>query len=261
LEEQLYGLDAVLLVLVVQWRWRKALYVVAAIAVCWRVLSAVVLAPSAGPLPYSLGNWHQWPFAYWLHWTLGALAVDASLGTVRLPRWTRSIWTIAACGAVGFVTNFNTWRLLGRLSIASSLPTSLTAERAIQLMSQLGELAFAVGAFAMVNWALQREGSQGWRSPLSLATAALGRISYSVYLIHIPILALLETYVPFGHSEGDWIVRYAVYLPIIVIVGNGFYWTVERWFISMRPRIRAEGVSVSAGSTVPVEAPQGALAR
>jgi peptidoglycan/LPS O-acetylase OafA/YrhL len=261
MEEQLYGLYAVLLLLVAQWRWRKALLIVVGIAVLWRVLSAVVLAAAVGPPPYSVGSWHQWPFAYWLHWTLGALAVDASFGNVRLPRWARSSWTIVVCGVVGFATNLKTWQLLDRTSVSRSLPGWLTNESSLQLLSQLGELAFAFGGFAMVNWALHRERQQGSRSGLARCTAALGRISYSVYLTHIPVLALLETYVPFGHSERDWVIRYVVYLPIVLAVGMGFYWSVERWFVSMRPRTLAESATSSQISNTPLEAPQGALVR
>jgi peptidoglycan/LPS O-acetylase OafA/YrhL len=261
MEEQLYGLYAVLLLLVAKWKWRKTLMIVVGIAVCWRVLSAVVLATSVGPLPYSLGNWHQWPFAYWLHWTLGALAVDASFGNVQLPRWARSPWTIFVCGVFGFATNLKTWLFLKETSVSRTLPSWLLSDSSMQLMSQLGELAFAFGAFALVNWGLSRERSEGWRSPVARCTAALGRISYSVYLIHIPVLAFLETYLPFGHGERDWVLRYATYLPIILAVGGGFYWAVERWFISMRPVTRPEPAASPESSSVPLDARQGALVR
>lgn len=260
MEEQLYGLYALLLLLIARKSWRGALLVVAVIAICWRIFAAIMLFKTVGPLPYALGKWQLWPFAYWLHWTLGALAVDASLGNIRLPRWTRSAWTIMACGAVGFVTNRRTWELLERTSISSRLPGWLTEEGSLQLISLLGELAFAMGAFALVNWALERERQRGWRSKLAGATAALGRISYSVYLTHIPVLSILQVTVPFGQSEQDWVLRYVVYVSVMLIVGIGFYWAVERWFISMRPRARPEANVASRSAAIPLEAPPRALA-
>ena len=62
----------------------------------------------------------------------------------------------------------------------------------------------------------------------------IGKVSYSIYLVHLPIIYVLECYLPFGHSPTDWILRVLVYGTTSLVLGTVFYWLVERWFLAGR---------------------------
>jgi peptidoglycan/LPS O-acetylase OafA/YrhL len=123
LEEQLYALFAVLLIL----RRRLSIFSVLAIAfaveVIWRsgatwtefllVRNGVPRAEqfiAIGSLP-AIGGWAAWPFAWWFLWVLGAVAAEGYAKTTPLPSWCYSRLLAIGMAMFGALTYFRT---LGR---------------------------------------------------------------------------------------------------------------------------------------------------
>lgn len=232
MEEQLYALYFVLFLLFRRSAYRVALLIAAGMTLVWRSLVPGLPATGVG-----LGAWGLWPFSYWLHWTLGAIAVDACCGHVQLPRWCRSIGFTAAFAALGMSSNILTIQFLGKTRLDRWLSTQAWAD-AVPWISGVGELAFALAFFCLLNWCVQPARARAFRNPLAIGLARLGKVSYSVYLVHLPILVLLQAYLPFGHSPREWLARCLVYISFSVAGGAVFYWLVERWFLAGRcPRL------------------------
>ncbi|MGH9905348.1 MAG: acyltransferase family protein, partial [Pyrinomonadaceae bacterium] len=86
-EEQLYLAYFLLLFIRTRWGWEPTLIVCGPARVGWFFFSHFVwLATGAGiPVPEAAAS-------HWLTWALGALAVEAWLGLVKLPNWCRNVW-------------------------------------------------------------------------------------------------------------------------------------------------------------------------
>lgn len=234
MEEQLYGLYFVLLVVITRFSLKWALVLVCAVSVAWR-LSLPQMSAYTIPLGIvSIGSWYQWPFSYWLHWVLGAVAVDAYFGNVRLPAWCRSGRIVLLTLFAAMLLNRNTWELLGRTHLVQRV---IGGERMYQVLGPwtstihfTGELLWAGQFFCLINWALHRERCGGFRGPLAGLLAFIGRFSYSLYLTHVPVLFTLEEFLPFGSEPGGWFARYLVYSSVMLAVGYLFFQLVERHF-------------------------------
>src|SRR4030095_1399134 len=97
IEEQLYLAYFLLLFLRTRWGWGPTLLVCAAARVGWFAFShAVWLTAGVGvPVPEAAAS-------HWFTWALGAIAVEAAFGLVKMPQWCRNI--LLRRGAVGCVS-------------------------------------------------------------------------------------------------------------------------------------------------------------
>lgn len=177
IEEQLYLAYFLLLFLRTRWGWGPALLICAAARPAWFMFShaAWVTTGTGIPVPEAAAS-------HWFTWALGALAVEAAFGLVKLPKW---------CG--------NIWLGGGAIVLASATSIILPVTQKDTLPHDLAWLlmhpAWGVGFFILVNRAVQAE--QGWlltlnkprlvtRAALRVVAAAafVGVFSYSLYLTH-----------------------------------------------------------------------------
>lgn len=236
MEEQLYLLYFPLAAIMVRFGPWKAIWLTAAVTTIWRASIAWFPATAVFPHPFELGAWYFWPMQFWLHWTLGAVAVDAYAKNVRLPRWCRSLRMAALCAGAGFVLNQLTLDLVRRKLSLEFLLGAIRIEETSWGMTAhyLGEIGFAIAFFQLINWCVANEHSKVFSTPLAAALASVGRVSYSLYLTHAPLIFWLEDVVPLGSSPRDWLLRFAIQVPICVAFGYLFFHCVERWFIDSR---------------------------
>lgn len=168
-EEQLYLAYFLLLFLRTRWGWGPTLIVCGLARVAWYFIGhAFWLTTGIGtPVPEAAAS-------HWLTWALGALAVEAALGIVQLPKWCRNL---VIGGAAIVVAS----------AISVLLPftpkDSFIHDGAWMLMHPMWGLGF----FILVNRAVQSERS--WLTKLQqprLVTiaASIGVFSYSLYLTH-----------------------------------------------------------------------------
>jgi peptidoglycan/LPS O-acetylase OafA/YrhL len=230
LEEQLYALYALYLVLRRRWSAPCVAGIALAIQVVWAfaVAGTSLIGRWAGipdgelsiPIgPIHLGHWAMWPPAYWFPWVLGAVAVEAAAGTIQLPRWCRRGWIVG--GLFGLAVAVSP-----KLLIPLHVPfpgLALTAAHA------LSEAAFALAVFALLNRWVAAEDRGCWSCPRPLA--ALGLMSYSLYLVHLPALCLFEYLSGWQRDPAKEGLRLLVYTPACVAVAAVFFWTVERHFL------------------------------
>jgi peptidoglycan/LPS O-acetylase OafA/YrhL len=87
IEEQLYLAYFLLLFLRSRWGWGPTLLVCGAARIGWFAFSHFAwVATGAGiPVPEAAAS-------HWLTWALGAIAVEAAFGLVKLPKWCRNLW-------------------------------------------------------------------------------------------------------------------------------------------------------------------------
>jgi peptidoglycan/LPS O-acetylase OafA/YrhL len=246
-EEQLYGLYFVLLLLLTRVPRSRALVVVASVTVLWRVVTPFLPDPGANVGFFHLGSWNLWPFNYWLHWTLGAVAVDAHLGNRRLPAWAASGVLGLIFVIVGLVANQNSFDLVAQTHWADGFGISMQSPEVV-VVGKFGELSALAGFFCLMNFALALESTNRLSGVFSRVLAWVGRISYSLYLVHIPIIYTLEQHLPMGDSAVDWPLRYLVYATTVIVAGYLFHQAVERWFLHGRlPGSRFRMFAVSEG--------------
>jgi len=86
-EEQLYLAYFLLLFLRSRWGWGPTLIICGLARVGWYFFGHYVwLATGIGiPVPEGAAS-------HWLTWALGAIAVEAAFGLVKLPNWCRNVW-------------------------------------------------------------------------------------------------------------------------------------------------------------------------
>ncbi len=183
IEEQLYLAYFLLLFLRNRWGWGPTLLICAAARVGWFIFShaAWVAAGIGIPVPEGAAS-------HWFTWALGAIAVEAAFGLVKLPKWCGNLWLGAAAIAVASATS---------LVLPHTQKDTLSHDLAWLLMHPVWGLGF----FILVNRAVRAE--QSWASkrrqrgetartfnigellPRVVAAAAfVGVFSYSLYLTH-----------------------------------------------------------------------------
>lgn len=242
MEEQLYLFYFLLFLMISRKSQLFGTLVAAITTVIWRV-STTTLSPVSG-----LGCWGLWPFQFWLHWSLGAVAVDAYFGNIRLPRWCSSLKACVVASSIGMLSNTLTFIFFNKTSLASRIDLNAWSGHT-QVISNVGELGFAVAFFCLLNWFIRADKNHFViRNGLSQFFAVIGKISYSIYLVHLPVIFALQKYLPFGNSPTDWILRMLIYVSFALTAGAFFYVAVERWFLVGRCpnfwRLEKPGVSV-----------------
>jgi peptidoglycan/LPS O-acetylase OafA/YrhL len=244
-EEQLYALYFLLLLLLTRQSTARALMVVGLVTVAWRLL--IPFFPDTGwnVGVFHLGKWYQWPLHYWLHWALGAVAVNAYVGNTKLLRWCYSVHWAMVLLVVATVLNMNTFRFLLWTQLPlEALRQSETAW--LGCLHNMGELAALLGFFCLLNWGLRLEADGHLRGWLARALAKVGTFSYSIYLVHIPIIYVAQERMPLGYAPAQWVLRYLLYGSLAIVGGYLFHMGVERWFLHGRvPRFRGNSAPIA----------------
>jgi peptidoglycan/LPS O-acetylase OafA/YrhL len=242
LEEQLYALYFVYLLLRRRFRPHQLLPWALLLAVAWRwgVPAAWTAAGVTDPHdqvlgfgPLRLGGWGYWPPAHWFAWLLGAAAAEAYAGVISLPRiWTNG-WTAALCF---LATAVLCPPVMARFS-GSAWLRGHAGPWTVYLLGSLSHVAdpvFALGCFVVLNRWVQLEVAGKFARRLLWPLAGVGVASYSLYLTHAPILHLLEHLFAPGHTKLAIAFRYAVYPPVCLAFAFGFFYLVERHFLNRR---------------------------
>src|SRR5262249_26567848 len=74
----------------------------------------------------------------------------------------------------------------------------------------------------------------------------IGVMSYSLYLIHVPLLRLLVSWLPAGTSLDFWLLRLVVIVPACLGVAGLFFLLVERRFLAGSSGGRSSGSGPAA---------------
>ncbi|WP_291053745.1 acyltransferase [Herbiconiux sp.] len=180
----------------------------------------LVVALLLGPaLSYALPG--VGPANYWMI-GLFALGMMAALYTVR--------------GTPRIPSHWFGWAGIGLFLIAVAWQLTYTPHaRHEQIISDtLAGAGIALGLVAMGQTKLAGRTNLGVRILEWRPLVFLGLFSYSIYLIHSPLLALanilmLPLELP---TLANWLVLVLVVIPIAVAASYGFFWLVERHFIT-----------------------------
>jgi peptidoglycan/LPS O-acetylase OafA/YrhL len=227
IEEQLYLAYFVLLYLRSRWGWKRTISLCFGARVGWFALSFAVNKVGNGyRLPHEGGA-----LANWFVWALGAIAIEAALGVIRLPDWTtRSRYALACFGlAIGcdLVSEFHLFGALGwRITWLMAAPI------------------WGLGLFIVVNQVVAAEAR--WRAAKAIPgsvtfLAALGLFSYSTYLMHSFVLFYLDPALFRALGLPNSLANKLLFLPLCLALTWVFFACVERPFLrksSDQPRAR-----------------------
>lgn len=157
------------------------------------------------------------PIYLWIQWVLGALAVEAHLGNIKLPRW--CYW----------IALFPVWFGLGYI-FKLHLPA-------------LEPAAWGMAFFTLLNYCVQREAEGRWPENLLFKWLfAAGIFSYSMYLAH-PVVAAGVRRVSSGFQLDNHPISYLMFDVFIalccIVAGKIYYELVERHFLNTSPKAPA----------------------
>lgn len=208
IEEQLYLAYFLLLYLRTRWGWGPTLLICGLTRVGWYFLSHLVWLTSGYGLPVP-----EAAASHWFTWALGALAVEAAVGLVLLPKWCRNMWLSGLA-------------IIVASTISIALPYTHKDTLLHDLSWMLMHPLWGFGFFVIVNRAVNAE--RRWvdrlRQPRLVTIAAgIGVFSYSLYLTHE--LVIMQSW------------RFTVYslppilntLLVIVPATVGFAWLYYRF--------------------------------
>ena len=214
IEEQLYLAYFLLLFLRRRWGWGRTLVVCLVVRAGWRLFSHLVWVKTGVGIPVP-----EAAASHWFTWALGAIGVEAWLGLVKLPNWTRNLKLatvlIFAASAISY--------------LLPSIPkTTIWYEPSSFLMHPLWGLGF----FIIVNRAVLAE--DGWirelRLPLVISVfATLGVFSYSLYLTHE--LTVMESWRWLQLALGPMLNVFILVIPATILFAWVFFWFCERPFM------------------------------
>jgi peptidoglycan/LPS O-acetylase OafA/YrhL len=236
LEEQLYALYALLLLMRGRLSAGRALAVAATVTFLW--FGTGVMLANVLHRPWVC--WHIWPLSYWALWALGALAAEAHTGALSLPRWCRSGWAALGLLAGGVLLLSPAPHL--RPVFGALLGTGGPVGAWHDPLHLLSAWLAGVACFVLLNRWLRAEAGGRFDGRAVRWLAAVGVMSYSLYLTHSPVLRLCD--VGFGAAGANlsiaWVLaRYAVCVPVCLGVAWAFFRLVERHFLNRRPQAEA----------------------
>ena len=216
IEEQLYLAYFLLLFLRKRWGWGTTLAICALARIGWFLFShAIWVSTNVGvPVPEAAA-------VHWFTWALGAIAVEAAFGLVKLPRWCRNIWIGGAA-------------IVLASAISEVLPNTPKDTLPHNLAWMLMHPLWGFGFFVLVNRVVTAEHS--WltqlREPGAIrklfaksvgAAATVGVFSYSLYLTHE--LVIMQSW-SFTIKELQLMVNaFAIVVPATI----GFAWLFFRF--------------------------------
>ena len=237
IEEQLYLAYFLLLFLRKRWGWAVTLMVCLLARAAWMTFSHVVWLKSGigVPVPEAAAS-------HWFTWALGAIAVEAWFGLVKLPRWTRDLriatFLIVSASAMAYFGpsipkdtfwHISSWFLLHPL--------------------------WGIGFFIVLNRAVLAE--DGWIRELKLPSlisvfATLGVFSYSIYLTHE--LTIMQSWRFVNPAAWQMQNVFLITIPATIVFAWVFFWFCERPFMSKRMEARRD-VEIAA-SLIITESPE-----
>jgi peptidoglycan/LPS O-acetylase OafA/YrhL len=237
IEEQLYLAYFLLLFLRKRWGWAVTLTVCLLARGAWMTFSHVVWLKSGigVPVPEAAAS-------HWFTWALGAIAVEAWFGLVKLPRWTRDLriatFLIVSASAMAYFGpsipkdtfwHISSWFLLHPL--------------------------WGIGFFIVLNRAVLAE--DGWIRALKLPSlisvfATLGVFSYSIYLTHE--LTIMQSWRFVNPAAWQMQNVFLITIPATIVFAWVFFWFCERPFMSKRMEARRD-VEIAA-SLIITESPE-----
>ena len=249
MEEQLYALYAVALLPLIRLRWAWTLAIAGVVAFVWRILLFHQPDVPLGGLGFDLGSWYFWPFGYWFHWALGAYAVELSSRSERPHALYYSNLLMAGLFATAFVTSVRLHELLADTNALGPAIDAVRGTLWLRGVHAFSEMLFAVAFFVMaVRCATSTAFDSGLAARLAAPIVVVGTFSYSLYLVHVPVIHALEAVMPLDQTWWpSMLVYYAVLVPASLIAGRVFFNVVERPFLERR--WGGAGVRRSSGST------------
>lgn len=149
------------------WRWRYGLrsstFVVFIIGLIFPVLLGLWLAPDS---PW-WGTINSSAIVLWIQWCLGMVAVEAYYGLVKLPRLCRVVWMVPFWAIAGFLST--------------------------DYFPLVSPACWGMAFFTLLNYCIELERNGAWPKFRFFGwLAGVGIFSYSLYLVHNPIRALLK---------------------------------------------------------------------
>ncbi|WP_301002485.1 acyltransferase family protein [Capsulimonas corticalis] len=215
-----------------------------------------------GPFPYAISaplwsvavEWHIYlifPVLAWaaLRWGPIKMAAGALLLSLAAEHWSPlkspsmhyyGDFAIGAAGAfIAYsqetlsrsIRNQTRWPIFaGLIAVAMGVSlTALGAER-YETIRDIVDLPISLMTVAVLI-ACAVPGGERCRRILSRTwLAGLGSFSYSIYLIHAPVLAVIHHFAPISGTETAATVVGILELPIVVAAAFVFYWIFERPF-------------------------------
>jgi peptidoglycan/LPS O-acetylase OafA/YrhL len=166
----------------------------------------------------------------WIQWCLGAAAVEAYYGLIKLPRWCSAGWTVPL------------WAVAAGLSS--------------RYCGQLEPLLWGMTFFTLLNYCVRLEREGRWPSgPIIDWLVRAGVFSYSLYLIHNPVRAIVKQLLgPLALTQSP--VLYLVNAALMAVAGYWagklFFWVVERRFLTYR-KVADPGVRTPLAAAAPSE--------
>jgi peptidoglycan/LPS O-acetylase OafA/YrhL len=218
IEEQLYLAYFLLLFIRIRWGWGVTLGVCLLARLGWMGFSHIVWLKTGGfglPVPEAAAS-------HWFTWALGAIGVEAMLGLVKLPRWSRDLRLATV--------------LIVSASVLSSYLPAIYDYRLIHDVSWfLMHPMWGLGFFIVVNRMVLAEDS--WLRQARLPSlisffATLGIFSYSLYLTHELIIMQSWQWTNPGWLQLVNVVL--VVIPATIVFAWLFFWFCEKPFMTKR---------------------------
>ncbi|MEP6568867.1 MAG: acyltransferase [Acidobacteriota bacterium] len=238
IEEQLYLAYFLLLFLRQRLGWGPTLLICAAARVGWFMFGHAVWVVTGVGIPVPEGA-----ASHWFTWALGAIAVEAAFGLVKLPKWCFNLWLGAAAILFASATS-----MILPLTNKDTLPHTI----AWLLMHPVWGFGFFVlvnrGVQAEQSWASKRR--QGKKTARSFnfnklvprlvgATAFIGVFSYSLYLTHE--LVIMQSYSFINHKWPPVVNTLLIVVPATVAFAWVFYLFCEKPYMG-KPAGKAAGI-------------------
>lgn len=230
LEEQLYALYALFLFLRRRWPLGRVVGLTLLISLAWQCgwhlwsgTDDGAGQPVLGAAPLALGRWLKWPIGLWFAWILGAIAAEAYAGAIRLPEWLARRRTAMMLAFVGLATSHAVLAFVSAYGLNAAL---------LRFLSGFSDLAFSGAAFVLLNRWVRREAEGHFRGPVVRMLGGLGVMSYSLYLIHVPLVRLLVHWMPAGTGLDSWLLRLTVIVPACLGIAGLFFFLIERHFLA-----------------------------
>jgi len=211
LEERLYLLYFPLLWLRRRWGWSVALAAALGCSLVWRSLGLLIW----GSAPQS---WYVVGPARWFEWALGAIAVEAHFGHLKLPRFFQSSATLLWFSA---------------LALASDLPLTWGYQLPAAIVPR--DLFFGLTPFVLVNVTCRREREGHLNNGLlPRCFQRVGEWSYSIYLTHSQIIVAVKQAAI--RLNAPLLVILALRFGLAILFGSVFHRFIERRFIELARR-------------------------
>src|SRR5829696_5070397 len=222
IEEQLYLAYFLLLFLRIRYGWAKTLLLCISARVGWLIMGRYLSYSAGIDIPVT-----EAAATNWFIWALGALSVEAALGVIKLPAW---CYKISMAGLA----------LLCAIVLALILPSFDNSIFLHDIGWLIMHPAWGVAFFIFVNYAVAAE--QRWRLESSRAPrlipmlAAIGLMSYSLYLIHS--LVLMHWYW-FGFTKLHILsISLLILTPLSVAFAWLFFRLFERPFMTLPAAVK-----------------------